>query len=283
MTKFDLKLSNNVKIKIIQGLSSKIVKDTRLLKSMCVFYSLKYLYTGGIILNISKRYPEIAEKLSISETNLRSKIKHLIELGLISRKNNNLTFVSFNTVKKKFKIKTFKSFKIEYKNPKDLEILIKCISIEENLKKQEYKLQQKVLKEELKRFGKIEAKNTKKKLMKQLKTNIGFLTEKYKKRKPNYSINKENFKKEVNPVTTLSRFGIANLFSKKSKSTGSRFMNKLKNKGILLEDEKRIELIQKKFNFTMYKSLELDSSYFIYKNNLYQRLPNRIALINIFA
>jgi hypothetical protein len=41
---------------------------------------LKYLYTGGIILNISKRYEEISKKLEISETNLRSKIKYLIEL-----------------------------------------------------------------------------------------------------------------------------------------------------------------------------------------------------------
>lgn len=276
-------MSKITKIRIHQGLPTKIVKDQKLLKAICVFYGLKYLYTGGIILNISKRYKEISNNLEISETNLRSKIKYIIELGLIKRDNNNLTFAGFTKIKQILKLKTFKCFRVEYKTPKNLEILIKCLSLEENFKKQEYKLQQKVLKEELKGFGKIEAKNTKTKIIKKLKSGLGPLTEQYKQREPNYSIHKDSLKKEINPVTTLSRLGVAKLFHRKSKSTGTRFINKLKKSGYVFEDVKRIDLIQRKFNFHMYKSLELDSSYFIYKNNLYQRLPNKLTLINIFA
>jgi hypothetical protein len=276
-------LSKIIKIRIHQGFPTKIVKDQKLLKAICVFYVLKYLYTGGIILNISKRYKEISKKLEISETNLRSKIKYLIELGLITRENNNLTFAGFNKIKKIFNLKTFKSFKVDYKTPKSLEILIKCLSIEENFKKQEYKLQQKVIKEELKKFGKIEAKNIEKKIIQKIKAGIGSLTENYKKREPNYSLNKNFLEKKVNPVTTLSRSGVASLFNRKSKSTGTRFISKIKKFGYVVEDEKRIDLIHRKFNYNMFRSLELDSSYFIYKNNLYQRLPNKITLINIFA
>jgi DNA-binding Lrp family transcriptional regulator len=276
-------LSKIIKIRIHQGLPTKIVKDQKLLKAICVFYGLKYLYTGGIILNISKRYKEISKKLEISETNLRSKVKYLIELGLITRENNNLTFTGFTKIKQILKLKTFKSFRVDYKTPKNLEILIKCLSIEENYKKQEYKLQQKVIKEELKRFGKIEAKNTQKKIIQKIRKGIGPLTEKYKQREPNFSINKDSLKKEMNPVTTLSRQGVAKLFNRKSKSTGTRFINKIKKHGYVIDDEKRIDLIYKKFNFNMFRSLELDSSYFIYKNNLYQRLPNKLTLTNIFA
>ena len=276
-------MSRIIKIRIHQGFPTKIVKDQKLLKAICVFYGLKYLYTGGIILNISKRYKEISKKLEISETNLRSKIKYLIDIGLITRENNNLTFAGFDKIKKIFNLKTFKSFKVDYKTPKNLEILIKCLSIEENFKKQEYKLQQKVIKEELKKFGKIEAKNTEKKIIQKIRKDIGPLTEKYKKREPNYSLNKNFLEKKMNPVTTLSRSGVASLFSRKSKSTGTRFINKIKKFGYVVEDEKRIDLIQRKFNFNMFRSLELDSSYFIYKNNLYQRLPNKLTLINIFA
>jgi DNA-binding Lrp family transcriptional regulator len=276
-------LSKIIKIRIHQGLPTKIVKDQKLLKAICVFYGLKYLYTGGIILNISKRYEEISKKLEISETNLRSKIKYLIELGLITRENNNLTFAGFTKIKQILKLKTFKCFRVDYKTPKNLEILIKCLSIEENYKKQEYKLQQKVIKEELKRFGTIEAKNTKKKIIQKIKAGIGPLTEKYKKREPKFSINKDYLNKEINHVTTLSRQGVAKLFNRISKSTGTRFVNKIKKYGYVIEDEKRIDLIYKKFNFKMFRSLELDSSYFIYKNNLYQRLPNKLTLTNIFA
>ena len=62
-------------IKIHKGFQKKLLRNNQFLKGMCVFYSLKYMYSGGIILNIKKRHKEIAQKLEISETNLRSKIK----------------------------------------------------------------------------------------------------------------------------------------------------------------------------------------------------------------
>jgi len=270
-------------IKINRSLVSLVSRDQQWIKALSVFYSLKFLYTGGIILNISKRYGEISEKLEISETNLRSKVKFLIKEGLIERKSNNLIFIGFNKVKEKFKIKTHKNFKIPYKNPKELEVYLKLLALEENFKKQEFKLQENIIKEELKKFGKIEARNTKKKIKKYLRSNIQYLTEKYKKRELNYSLNSTSSKNTLNTDVTLSRSGIAKNFGRISKSTGSRFIKKIKNMGLLLQDEKRIKKVVKNTTKSIIYSLELDSSYFFYKNSLYQRKTNKITFTNILA
>lgn len=250
---------------------------------MSVFYSLKYLYSGGIILNITKRYSELAKILGISESNLRSKLNFLINEGLIIKENNRLCFVSFNKIKEKFKIKTFKSYRIEYDNPKELEIKLKLIILEENLKRQEYKLQEKIINEELKKFGKIEARNIIKKIRKKIKSNISYLTEQYKQRELNFSLNNNYSSKKINSDITLSRNSIAKQFGKIHKSTGTRFIKKLKNKGLVLQDQKRIKLISNNFNNNIKKAMELDSSYFIYKSKLFQRKSNILTFINILA
>lgn len=274
-------MKNNIKIN--KSLVSIVSRDRQWIKALSVFYSMKYLYTGGIILNISKRYCEISEKLDISESNLRSKVKFLIKEGLIQREYNNLTFIGFNKIKEKFKIKTHKSFKIPYKNPKELEVYLKLLVLEENLKKQEFKVQENIIKEELKKFGKIEARTTKKKIKKFLRSNIQHLTEKYKKRELDYSLNSKSNTKKLNTDVTLSRLGIARNFGRISKSTGSRFVRKIKNMGLLLQDEKRIKKVVKNTTKNIIYNLELDSSYFFYKNNLYQRKTNKITFNNILA
>lgn len=276
------KLPQNIRIH--KSLLTKLSQDNKWLKAMSVFYSLKYMYSGGIILNITKRYSEIAKFLGISETNLRSKINFLIEKGLIEKNNNKLIFISFNTIQKKFKIKTFKSYRIEYDKPKELEIKLKLIILEENLKRQEYKLQEKIINEELKKFGKIEAKTTIKKIRKKIKSNINYLTEQYKQRELDYSLTNNYSSKNINSEITLSRNSIAKQFGRTHKSAGSRFIKKLKTKGLVVEDIKRIKLVSKNFkNNNIKKSLELDSSYFIYKSNLFQRKSNKVSFINIIA
>jgi hypothetical protein len=274
-------LKNNIKIN--KSLVSLVSRDRQWIKALSVFYSMKYLYTGGIILNISKRYCEISEKLDISESNLRSKVKFLIKEGLVKKESNNLIFIGFNKIKERFKIKTHKSFKISYKNPKELEVYLKLLVLDENLKKQEFKVQENIIKEELKKFGKIEARTTKKKIKKFLRSNIQHLTEKYKKRELDYSLNSKSNTKKLNTDVTLSRLGIARNFGRISKSTGSRFVRKIKNMGLLLQDEKRIKKIVKNTTKSIIYSLELDSSYFFYKNSLYQRKTNIITFTNILA
>lgn len=270
-------------IKINKNLATLLAKDNQWLKALSVFYPLKFLYSGGIILNISKRYGEISSILDISESNLRKKIRFLKDQGFIEHKNNNLVFVSFDKIKTKFEIKTHKSHKLEYKNPKDFYILLKTLAIKENLEKQEFKLQERIILQELKKFGKIQAKSIRNKIRKKIKENIGFLTEKLKQREPLYSLNNNYSKSTINPDITLSRNKIAYLFGRKSKSSGSRFIKKAKTNGLILRDEKRINKIQSNVHHRIIRSLDLDSSYFIFKRNLYQRLSNNLTLSNFIA
>lgn len=270
-------------IKINKGLTTLLAKDNTWLKALSVFYALKFYYKGGIILNISKRYKFFSGELGISESNLRSKIKFLIDQGLIERKNNNLIFSSFNKIKEKFKIKTTKYYKLEYKSPKELELFLKTLVIKENLERQEYKLQEKIINEELKKFGKIEARTTRNKIRKYLKKNLSYLKVKYQKRELKDSSNKlfENLK--INNSVTISRNKIANSFGRKSKSTGSRFIKKIKKLSLVLEDTKNIVKVRSNLNLTCLQHLELNSSFFIFKNNLYKRTTNTIILSNFLA
>lgn len=270
-------------IKINRGLVTSLAKDNHWLKAMSVFYSLKFLYSGGIILDISKRYSFFAKKLNISESNLRAKVKFLIQNGLIEKKNNNLYFLSFNKIKEKFKIKTFKNYKIEYKNPKELEVFLKTLILKENLETQEFKIKEKILSEELKKFGTIEAKTIRNKIRKHLKKYLSHLTENYKKRELSNSKGNLQKKPKINTDLTLSRNKIANTFGRKSKSTGSRFIKKAKGLGLVLEDSKRVEKVRSNVNYQIIRYMELDSSYFIYKNNLYKRMSNLLTFINFLA
>lgn len=270
-------------IKINRGLVTLLAKDNHWLKAMSVFYSLKFLYSGGIILDISKRYGFFANKLGISESNLRAKVKFLIQNGLVEKKNNNLYFLSFNKIKDKFKIKTNKYYRINYNNPKELEFFIKTLVLEENLQKQEFKLKEKILSEELKKFGKIEAKTTRNKIKKHLKKYLGQLTEKYKKRGLSNSNDNLSKNKRINTDVTLSRNKIANCFGRKSKSSGSRFISKVKTLGLVLDDKKRIDKVRSNVSSKIIRYMELDSSYFIFKNCLYKRMSNELTFINFFA
>lgn len=252
---------------------------------MCVFYSLKYLYSGGIILNITKRYKEISKRLEISETNLRDKIKFLIESGLIKKEDGNLTFISFNKLQKKYKLNCYKHYKLEYANPKKLEILIKSFIVVENLEKQRYKVQQKIINIELRKFGKIQAKSTVRKLRKRIKANIGYLTEIHLKREYSNSIfdfNKKE-KKPINGQITISRQNVSTIINRKCKSTGSRLIKKFNSLGILLEDKKDIQLIHRNVDYACLKYLGLNSSFFIYKDNLYKRYCNILSFTKFFA
>lgn len=270
-------------IKINRGLTTLLAKDNTWLKALSVFYSLKFYYKGGIILNISKRYNFFADELKISETNLRSKIKFLIDNGLIERRNNCLIFVSFNKIKEKFKIKTTKYYKLSYRKPKELEFFLKTLIIKENLEKQEYKLKEKIINEELKKFGKIEARTIRNKIRNYLKKNITQLRLKHQKRELSNSSNNLFKNPSINDTITVSRKKIATELGKKSKSTGSRFIKKIKSLGLVLEDNKKIERIRSKVSYQALRYLDLDSSYFIFNNNLYKRLPNQLTLSNFLA
>lgn len=269
-------------IRIHRELPAKIVDNSKLLKALAVFYGLKFIYVGGIIINMTGRYKEISDKLKISPNNLRSKIKTLIEIGLIKKEGRNIFFSGFNQIGKTFNTKSNKSYRISYTDVKALEIIIKALAIENNLEKQRHKVKEKIIKEELRRYGKIEAKTIRNKIKKYIRKNILFYSERYHKRVPSKSNNifSEN---KLNTDISISRLGVAGLLGRVSKSTGSRAVNKMKNLNLLESDRKRIERVSRNVGGLITKYMDLDSSFFVFKNCLYKRKTNLITLSNFFA
>lgn len=259
-----------------------LMKDAVMLRCMGVFYSMKFLYVGGIIKDITSRYGEIAERIGISESNLRSKVKTLTERGLLKRDGRNLLFAGFDQIGKTFQLKTKKSFRVSHRGAKELETIMKALALEVNFEMQRHKVRERIVSEELKRYGKIEAKGIKAKIRKYIRKNIAHYALKYERR---VSDNPRNpfIPPKTNTDISISRQGLASMVGRKSKSTGSRLMKRMGSMGLLESDSKRIERVCGKADGNVLRHLELDSSYFIFKGVLYKRKTNAVSLSSFFA
>lgn len=269
-------------IRINKAVPEKISNDNGLLKAMAVFYSIKFLYRGGIIKNLTSRYGEISRMIGISPNNLRNKIKRLEREGLVFKEGKNLCFTGFNEISKKFKSKTNKSFRIEHCGAKELEVKLKALAIHSNIQKQEFVIQKKVIEKEMRKFGKIEAKSTRIKIRKYLKKKMGSIINKHSRRELFSDPNMTNNKK-INPDATMSRMGMARLFGRVSKSTGTRMTKKFKTFNILCKDEKRIQLMHRGIGKKVIRHLDLDTSFFVFKGCLYKRMTNNLEFHKFFA
>jgi DNA-binding Lrp family transcriptional regulator len=269
-------------IKIHRELPAKIATDSGLLKAMAVFYGLKFLYVGGIIVNITGRYSEISGRLGISPNNLRGKIKTLQKIGILTKSGRNITFSGYEAVGRTFGTKSRRSFRIPYADTKKIELLLKALAIESNLEKQRYRVKDKIIGEELKRYGKIEAKTIRNKIKKYIRKNISFYAENYKKRvsqRPSTIFRNST----LNTTTTVSRNCIAKIVGRRSKSTGCRLVKKLAGMNLLETDNKRISMVCHKADRRVLRYMELDSSFFVFKNRLYKRECNQVAFNKFFA
>lgn len=269
-------------IRIHRDLPGILLKDQTMLKCMSVFYSMKFLYVGGIIKDIPSRYGEIAGKIGISRSNLRGKVKILTERGLLKREGRNLVFAGFDEIGKRFQLKTKKSFRVSHRGAKELETIMKALSLEVNFEMQRHKVRERIVSEELRRYGKIEAKGIKAKIRKHIRKNIAHYAVKYNKR---VSLNPGNpfTPPKTNTDISISRQGLASMVGRKSKSTGSRLMRKMTCMGLVETDSKRIERVCERADKDMIRHLELDTSYFVFKGVLYRRRTNSVSLSSFFA
>lgn len=269
-------------IRIHRDLPGILSKDPLMLRCMGVFYSMKFLYVGGIIKDIPSRYGEIAGKIGISRSNLRGKVKVLTERGLLKREGRNLLFAGFDEIGKRFQLKTKKSFRVSHRGAKELETVMKALSLEVNFEMQRHKVRERIVSEELRRYGKIEAKGIKAKIRKYIRKNIAHYAVKYNRR---VSPNPGNpfVPPRTNTDISISRQGLAHMMGRRSKSTGSRLMRRMASLGLVESDSKRIERVCGKADTEVLRHLELDSSYFVFKGVLYKRMTNSVSLSGFFA
>jgi hypothetical protein len=277
-------------ISIPRGLASALSRDTRMAKTMSVFYQLKSLYIGGIVHNFPARMKEIANTFGYSDRKLRTYISILKEEKLVSvDKNKSLTLRSSKFVGQKFKVSTTKYTKLNVDNLLDAEKLFMSLAIQENLMKQAYTLYDKVIDHAIydsvgiKNPSTRMCRNSYRRLKKQYLGSIESELAHLQKRYTDSISNLEQPKGFLFPFLTLTRQGIATLFGKTSKSTGHRYAKLLSGLQFIHDRNNNNVIIKEGATYEEYCAMiqhvfDYDYSFRFNKGVIYKVLPNMISL-----
>ncbi len=272
-----------------------------------MLYKLKALYVGGVILNYRKRYKELSDNpiIDCSESNLRKYIGQLKRLNyvFVDKDNKNLFLIGKNYLKEEFGVSKY-SHKIEVNKSNlgknNLEYVIKAISVNENLVRQKYVITRKLCNEkydikvgnEKEQKGSPDEKRDRK-LLSYVKKDFDILLTRKQKRYLK-SLELHDFK-SINdsffPFITLSRKGLSNCVKRKSKSTGSRLMLKLKEMGLVEKDDSNSIIMETDKSYDEYikykyiiNDLFINYNYSFYinynskKRTIELKLPNLIEI-----
>ena len=222
-----------------------------------MYYKLKSLYKSGVIKNYTRRYKELAEHPNVNccESKLRASIKVLRDLGYVFKdKNKNLIFVSKGILKDEFNVSRF-SYKIECSEIKNLELLFKGLVLAENLEQQKNNVIEKIVADEYS-VGKEKGSPGSRNFNKIKKFVTKDLNSCLKRQQARYAYTVRNNLQSDNtnfyPFITLSRKGIARKLCKRSKSTGSRYVKKLKDLGYIDKDESNYIILESNVSYDYY-------------------------------
>jgi DNA-binding Lrp family transcriptional regulator len=255
-------------ILISRGLSTQIFKSGDGHAMYATYYLLKAMYVGGSIHNFSSRNGEISKLFGIGSSTLRKYVSQLKEKGLVKKEGVNLIIVkkdvlkdSFNT--SKLNVKVLISQEENKCTVGYLKNVFEAIAINESIEKKEFIYKKKVIKKicvDKKIYTENESKIIGRKTTFKLSKGQVFAQNKeIKKLNDDFEQilqkNQQRFVQEVkntliseeseylsskklnhNPFFSPSRKNISNIFGKKSKSTGTRRINKLKKNGFINSD-----------------------------------------------
>lgn len=250
-----------MKVSIPVGLLTKAQAD---IKPIVVYYQLKSLYVGGVILNYRSRYQELADAFEISSSNLRGKIKQIIKLGLAESKGKHLFLRSKRKLMDQYQT-TRKTYKIEC--TPDLEVVLKALACQENIEQQKYRTAKKIVEYKLK-DSKDKPKGYVRQVKRYVRNNFDNIV----------SIEKRRFQTSyINPFFTLSRKGIARVINRKSKSTGQRWAKKFISLGLMKESSNLI-LFKENATYNDYLlTIELKDNYKLIGNRLFIVKANNLG------
>ena len=235
-------------ISIPRGLPTSICRSTRTTKAITVFYQLKALYTGGVVLNMRRRYREVADTLAISESKLRSYVKYLQEdMDLVWWDGHHLTIRSSKVLTERWKVSKFR-YKLPpdiYRDNAKLENVVYQLALAENQERQAYQYLQKLTRRQLGLEGKAKGERLSKAertVFARVRRDFSKIVRSEQKRfvhalSTGYLSGDFNAKDHLNPFFSFTRQKIAEILGKKSKSTGSRRLKKLKSYDLVEKDE----------------------------------------------
>lgn len=259
---------------IFKGFPTSIISDKGTVKVMSVFFQLKSFYVGGSIHNYRSRYREITDLLKICDSTLRRRIGEMVSLGLVVNDGGNLVFAGRNKIKELFDLsgKSRKVYRLKFDETKNIEKQIVALAIDENIRHQVYALRKKLVSD---RIDKLALHDTRisGKLKRSGNSRFEYLSQVQLQRNIK-SILKGNTPK-INAQTTLSRMGIATLLGMKSKSTGTRWANRLSFMGLIDDLENSVK-VKSGISYNSFKNMSLPGKFFFKNGSIYLRLCNSI-------
>lgn len=270
---------NMNKISIPHLLSIQVSNDRVLRRHLCVFLKLKSLFKSSSIHDIKSCKKSLASSIGISEGKLRSSLAYLYKNNLCWIDNGGcLRFISgeklslkYNDFSCKYKLKMNLDSSIE-----NINLFIVACAIDENLKRQQHAVENKIVNKTLKSYGKVHVESTEKAIKRGIRKKLSTATSKLNcNRVRDRRFN--DAEQEINSAVTLSRRGVSKLMGLNSISSGSTMARRLVTAD-LLEDKKNIVRLESGVTFEMFKSLNLNKQYYYNNSNIFKRMTNTISL-----
>lgn len=263
------------RLKVPYGLYGQANKKG-LLSVVKFYYKLKSLRIDGCFLE--SEFIELCQDNLFVSYNTAKKYKNLLISNQFAYiRDNHLCLVRYDSLWEKLEVQKNKNgfFKLMYVSLANFESEIQYNEICLNLKNQAGTLRIKHLRRELKTDT---VKNANRNLKKILSAELSSA-------KMNLARQIESIRQklssilEVNYQVTLTCKKVAEIFGFKSATQGRSIIRSMVSIGKIRSTSQNIVFVAKNVNKHILKSLNLDSSFFIYKNVLLKRLPNMITLI----
>lgn len=253
--------------KIHRGLSTELVKNKRKLRAYAIYMDLSGLTKNRCIHKYHFRKRQLANTLKVCIPTLEKWVNELIRLEWAWLDKGDLRFLGRRKFAQLFEKSANKAYyKIPTKNFKHIELHLRGLSIEENRQRQNYKLNEKVIKLEVKSAN-VKCEKIKEKFEKSL--NVHRLKNK---------LSAVNILTPLNKEITLSRQGVAKVFKLKTAKSGTYWAKKLRVSGIIKDETQKL-LCLGRMAKDYFRELQLKSKrYLFYRNGkAYCRLPNYLT------
>lgn len=141
-------------LKIPRALPLKMVQDKKTLKAVCIYLALKPLFYNGEIYQAKKNLNSLAAYLQVSAGALRYKLKTLQDMNLITWKNDTLYLAAWGALFEYYGQDYHHRAKYHYLKDEfdvySIELIIRRLAIEQNLKKQDNEIKEKIFNQQIK-------------------------------------------------------------------------------------------------------------------------------------
>ena len=270
-------------ISVPKGLPSQLVKNTRELKAMAVWYQLKAVRVCGVIKDFGRHAKAIAAVFGYSERKLRTYVQYLRAKGYIEKSNrHDLVLRASRLAGKTYGVaKTY--YRIPTHRLHQLELELRALALQENLERQQFTLRRKLQDQYLRDSGITTPSHlqpaARRRALRGYDSAKMQATVSQHVAREQQSASTPACKPTLNPFVTLSRQGIARALGRRSKATGVRYARKLQACGLLTETKHQLFVCDASLQeFGFMREAGFDHTYRFTNGQVFKSLPNQLTI-----